>query len=179
MSGPTMRKSGRVLIGAAAGLALLATPALVVAHVELVSSTPTAGDNLETAPTQVTITFDDELDPDLSSFTVTDADGKEVGGGEVDLTVADRSVLTGAVTIGDPGLFTVSYTVAGLDGHQIEGSVSFGVNADQPIPAPTGGEEHEGPDTAMPRPELPMAQIAGALLLGLAVAVARRRLALR
>jgi methionine-rich copper-binding protein CopC len=179
MRGLTMLRSARVLLGAAASLALLAAPAPVAAHVEVVSSTPTAGDNLEFAPTQVTITFDDELDPDLSAFTVTDADGNEVGSGEVDLTVADRNVLTGAVTIGHPGVYTVSYTVTGLDGHQIEGSFGFGVDADQPIPAPTGGEEHEAPDTAMARPELPMPEIAGALLLGLAAAVVLRRLALR
>jgi methionine-rich copper-binding protein CopC len=175
----TMRRHARTLIAAAATLALLAVPAAAAAHVELVSSTPAAGDNLDTTPTEVTVTFDDELDPDRSGFTVTDAGGNEVGNGEVDLTVADRNVLTGAVTITDPGVYTVTYTVAGLDGHEVEGTLSFGYNADEEIPGPTGGEEHEGPDTALPAPELPLTAVGGALLLGLAAALAVRRLALR
>jgi methionine-rich copper-binding protein CopC len=118
----------------------------VTAHVELISSTPVAGANLSTAPTEVTITFDDELDPDLSHFEVADAASVKVGSGEVDLTVANRNVMTGPVTITAPGVYTVSYTVAGVDGHLLEGAFSFGYQATSAIPGPTGDE---GPDTAM------------------------------
>jgi methionine-rich copper-binding protein CopC len=155
-------------------LALLAGPAPTTAHVELISSSPEAGDNLETAPKEVTITFDDELDPDLSSFTVTDAKHSEVGSGEVDLTVADRNVMTGTVSIDDPGIYTVAYTVAGIDGHQLGGAFSFGLNALQQIPSPTGGEEGP-PDTAMPVPEPPVLELAGGLLLVLALLLGLRR----
>lgn len=121
--------------------------AAVDAHVELISSAPQAGANLTTAPTEVTITFDDELDPDLSSFTVTGPGAVEVGAGEVDLTIADRNVTTGTVTITIPGVYTVAYSVAGVDGHQLAGTFSFGYQATAPIPDPTGDES---PDTAMP-----------------------------
>ncbi len=114
------------------------------AHVELISSSPEAGANLDSAPTEVTVTFDDEVDPDHSTFTVTDADGNEVGSGEVDLTVADRNVLRGDVSVSDPGVYTVNYTVAGVDGHEIDGTFSFGYNTEEAIPEPTGGE-HEDP----------------------------------
>jgi methionine-rich copper-binding protein CopC len=164
----------RLLLMAVTMLALLALPANTTAHVELISSSPEAGDNLDTAPTEVTITFDDELDPDLSSFTVTDAEESEVGSGEVDLTVADRNVMTGTVSIDDPGIYTVAYTVAGIDGHQLEGTFSFGLNALQQIPAPTGDDE--GPDTAMPAPEPPpLIELAGGLLLVLALGLGLRR----
>lgn len=173
------RRHARILIAAVTTAALLAVPAAVAAHVELSSSTPAAGDNLDTAPTEVTVTFDDELDPDLSSFTVADADGNEVGSGQVDLAVADRNVLSGPVTITDPGVYTVSWEVAGLDGHLIEGTFSFGYNADEEIPEPTGDEDHDNPDTALPRPEVPLTALGGGLLLGLAAALSVRRLALR
>jgi methionine-rich copper-binding protein CopC len=163
---------GRLLLMAVTMLAPLALPAAASAHVELISSSPEPGDNLESAPTEVTITFDDELDPDLSSFTVTDAEDNEVGSGEVDLTIADRNVMTGRVSIDDPGIYTVAYRAEGIDGHQLDGTFSFGVNARQQIPAPTGGEE--GPDTAMPAPELPLVELAGALLLALAFLLALR-----
>jgi len=133
----------------AAGILLVATASSAAGHVAIVSSSPVAGANLETAPTEVTITFDDELNPDASSFAVTDSDDVEVGVGEVDLSVADRNAMTGAVSITDPGVYTVSYTVAGVDGHAIEGTFSFGFQATGEIPGPSGGEE---PDTAMARP---------------------------
>jgi methionine-rich copper-binding protein CopC len=173
-----VRRAARILVGIAAATALL-IPATVLGHAELVSSDPGAGENLDTAPTEVRITFDDELDPDASGFTVTDADGGEVGGGEVDLTVADRNVLAGEVTITDPGIYTVAYEIAGLDGHPIEGTFSFGFNSDEAIPEPTGGEDHENPDTAMPRPDLPLLVLAGALLLLSAAVLAVRRVTVR
>jgi copper resistance protein C len=169
----------RLLIAAATAAALLMLPATVLGHVEVTSSSPAAGENLDTAPTEVTVTFDDELDPDKSTFTVTDADGNEVGSGEVDLSVADRNVLSGPVTISDPGVYTVSYTVAGLDGHVIEGTFSFGYNADDTIPEPTGGEDHDNPDTALPRPVAPLAPMLGGILLALGCLLAVRRLVTR
>ena len=170
-----MRTTARLLFITLTSAVLLAVPAMASAHVELVSSSPEAGAKVDSAPTEVTVTFDDELDPDHSTFAVADADGNEVGSGEVDLTVADRNVLRGEVSITDPGVYTVSYTVAGVDGHEIQGTFSFGFNTDEAIPDATGGEHDEGPDTALPSP-LPMV---GALLIGLAALLGVRRLALR
>src|SRR5215210_4926456 len=96
-----LRAPRRLLLMAVTLLALLALPAAAAADVELISSSPEAGANLATAPKEVTITFDDELDPDLSSFKVTHAEGNEMGSGEVDLTIADRNVLSGTVSIAD------------------------------------------------------------------------------
>ena len=150
-------------MGTVLGAALLTgiSVTAVAAHVELITSSPTAGANLSTAPTEVTITFDDELDPDFSSFTVADATSVEVGAGEVDLTVADRNVMTGPVTITQPGVYTVTYHVEGVDGHQLEGSFSFGYQATTTIPDPAGDE---GPDTAKREPS----RLLGLVLLGAA-----------
>jgi methionine-rich copper-binding protein CopC len=174
-----MRIRARLLFTMLATVALLAVPAVASAHVELISSSPEAGANLDTAPTEVTVTFDDELDPDHSSFSVADSDGNEVGSGEVDLTVADRNLMRGDVTITDPGVYTVSYTVAGVDGHEIEGTFSFGFNTDEAIPEPTGGEHDEGPDTALPYGQPSPLPVIGALLVGAAAVLGVRRLALR
>lgn len=161
----------------AAGILVAATASSAAAHVEVMSSSPAAGANLPTAPTEVTITFDDELDPDTSSFTVTDEHDAEVGSGQVDLTVADRNVMKGAVVITQPGVYTVSYVIAGVDGHEIEGTFSFGFQATGEIPDPTGGD----PDTAMSpaRPSAPALVLLGALLLGLSGVTAARRITLR
>ena len=164
------------LVGISIAALLAAMPAVAAAHAELESSIPEAGENLDTPPTEVTLTFDDELNPSGSSFTVADADGHEVGNGEVDLTVADRNVLSGEVTITDPGVYTVAYTVVGDDGHAVSGTLSFGYNADQAIP---GATTDEPPDTAMPSRRVPVAPLLGLLLLALAVVIGVRRIALR
>ena len=174
-----MRTPARLPLITIATAALLALPAVASAHVELISSSPQAGANLDAAPTEVTVTFDDELDPDHSTFTVTDVDGNEVGSGGVDLTVADRNVMRGDVTVSDPGVYTVSYTVAGVDGHEIDGTFSFGYSTDAAIPEPTGGEDDEDPDTALPYGQPSPLPVVGALLLGLAALMGVRRLGLR
>jgi methionine-rich copper-binding protein CopC len=161
----------------AAGLLTAVPASSAAAHVELISSSPVAGANLLTVPTEVTITFDDELDPDLSHFEVTDAASAEVGSGKVDLTVADRNVMTGPLTITAPGVYTVSYTVAGVDGHVLEGTFSFGYQATSAIPGPTGGE---GADTAMtPRGGTPILVLFGWILLVASGVIAARHLGAR
>ena len=159
-----------------AGLAVLLTMVWVApaaAHVELISSSPAAGVNLSTSPTEVTITFDDELDPDLSTFTVTGPGAVEVGSGEVDLTVADRNVMRGPVAITAPGVYTVTYEVAGVDAHVVQGSFSFGYQATTAIPDPTS-DEH--PDTAMapPHRDARLLLLAGILLIAASLVILRR-----
>lgn len=164
----------RLLMSALGALVLaVVTISSTAAHAELITSSPVAGANLTTAPTEVTITFDDELDPDLSSFEVTGPGSVEVGTGEVNLTVADRNVMTGAVVITVPGVYTVTYRFAGVDGHQLEASFSFGFQATSPIPDPTGEED---PDTAMAarRDGPPLAPL-GMLLLLLSAGLLLRR----
>lgn len=173
---PRRTPARRLLVAAALAATLAALPALAVAHVSLVSSDPEAGTNLDTAPSDVTLTFDGELDPDGSSFTVHDHHGDEVGGGEVDLDVADRNVLHGAVTIAEPGVYSVEWTVLGTDGHEITGSFSFGYATDEEIPdGETGGHGHENPDTALPVGSTAPATVLGLVLLLVAGLIAVRR----
>jgi methionine-rich copper-binding protein CopC len=164
-----------VLAGVSIAALLAALPAVAAAHAELESSTPAAGENLDSTPSEVILTFSEELDPEGSSFTVVDADGHEVGTGEVDLTVADRNVLAGDVTITDPGVYAVEYTVVAADGHESGGTLSFGYNANEGIPESTTDEP---PNTAMSRPGMPLAPL-GWLLVALAGVIGVRRLALR
>lgn len=165
-------KAIRALLGAVLVTAAWVAPAS--AHVVFVTSSPQPGSNLSTAPSQVSITFDDELDPDLSSFSVAGPGSTEVGSGEVDLTVADRNVMTGPVIITAAGTYTVSYNVAGVDGHALAGSFSFGYQATTTI---RGSTSNEGPDTAMSEPQPRTGLILlGALILLASTTVALRRL---
>ncbi len=149
----------RTILAIPAATALLAVPAIALGHAPLASSTPAAGANLDTAPTSVTLTFsgdsNGELDPAGSSFTVTDAAGKSIGSGKVDLTVAARNVMTADVSITAPGVYTVKWTSVSSDGATLNGSFSFGYKTSETIPAASGGEDdHAGtPDTSITPPQ--------------------------
>ena len=153
--------------------ALPLVPAAVLAHAELVATTPEDGATVDAPPTEVRMTFDGELDPEASSFVVTDADGAEVGRGEVDLEVAERNEMRGSVEIEGAGEYTVSWSAAAADGHPEEGAFTFTVRA-------AGGDTTGSPDTAVarPRPVGPTA-ILGLALLVVATRLARARLAPR
>lgn len=176
---PRRTPARRLFVAMLLAVALGALPALAMAHVSLVSSDPEAGMNLDTAPTEVTLTFDGELEPDGSGFTVHDHHGDEVGSGELDLDVADRNVLHGAVTISEPGVYTVEWTVLGTDGHEITGSFSFGYATDEEIPdGETDGHGHENPDTALTATTTtaPATALGLVMLLAAGVLVVRRRM---
>jgi methionine-rich copper-binding protein CopC len=158
-----MRHVPPILLALATAACLAAVPTLVLGHIELTSSSPAAGDKLDTAPRKVSVTFDDELDPDLSSFKVTDAAGTVVGRGDVDLTVADRNVMNGKVIISSPGVYTVRYTVAGVDGHVQHGTFRFGFRA------------AVQPDTSLRAPRSPFLPTLGLILLAVGCVVAARR----
>jgi methionine-rich copper-binding protein CopC len=157
-----VRTARTVVLPAIAALMLAASPGLATAHAELVSSQPPAGAILETAPAEIALTFSAELDAAASGFVVTDPDGTEVGEGTVDLDVAERNILRGAVVIAGDGLFEVRWTAVAVDGHVEHGSFTFNVG--------DGG----APDTALPgrSPTWPL----GAILVALSLVTAARRL---
>lgn len=182
------RNALRRLLAVPTAVALLAIPAIAAAHAPLDSSTPAAGANLDTPPTRVTLTFGGdsggELNPDGSSFTVTNAGGATVGTGKVDLTVADRNVMSADVTISDPGIYTVKWTSQSIDGASLSGSFSFGYKATEAIPAASGGEDHDHdggtPDTSVAVPtgtgSAPLAILGGLLLVASGTLVGRQLL---
>src|SRR6188472_2344951 len=86
---------------------LLAVPGVVAAHAELVASEPAGGGTITAPPAAVELTFNGELDPDGSAFTVTGPGGGVIGSGEVDLGVADRNVMRGAVDPDGDGIYQV------------------------------------------------------------------------
>lgn len=144
-------------------LAILA-PAPVAGHAELVSTTPGDGAELDRPPHEIVLVFDAEIDPEASEFTVTDATGAEVGRGEVDLTVAERNVMRGAVRIDGPAQLTVAWSAAAADGHAAEGTFGFSI---------VGADADANPDTALPAPASPPLVLLGLVLLGAAF-LARR-----
>lgn len=145
--------------------AAMALPATVMAHADLASATPAAGSHIDKAPDEVRLTFTEELDPDGSGFVVTDAAGSEVGQGAVDLDVADRNELAGSVALGDPGRYTVAWSVVSSDGHEASGSYSFDYRSSEAM----------SPDTRMTPPSTSWPTFIGSLALAMSLVAARRR----
>lgn len=147
----------RFVLSVAAALGLtIGLPMAAFAHTELTESSPADGAQLAEPPPEVVLTFEGEISED-STFTVTDADGTEVGSGELDLDVAERNVLRGDVTITDDGSYTVAYSIVGEDGDPIEGELSFTVGEAAPGTTP--------PNTAMVPPAGPNPPLLGVGLI--------------
>jgi methionine-rich copper-binding protein CopC len=142
---------------------LLAVAAPVVAHAELVATSPADGAQLDAVPAEATLTFSAELDPARSAFTVTGPDGDEVGSGTVDLQVADRNVLSGSIAGEERGAYAIAWTAVAADGHEGTGTLHFSVGGDGLA------------DTSMPPGSAPIALV-GWLLLAAAAALLGRRM---
>lgn len=110
-------------LGLSASLILVATQAF--AHATLVRAEPGANASVG-APQTIVLHFNEALEARVSSFKVTDIDGKEVmvmtapAPDNKSLAAKPHSALTA-------GLYTVSWTAVGDDGHPMKGTYSFTV----------------------------------------------------
>ena len=153
--------------------------AALPAHAKLVSVTPADGAELSTGPSQVQLTFDDVISPQLAQVRLT-RDGSPV---ETSPPKVDRTVVTVDV-IGrtGPGAYRLVWQVTSDDGHPVSGASAFSVAgaAGQPTPrvTPSYKTPQTQPTTFGHPDHLPGLIVAGVLLLcgiGLLVYEHRRR----
>jgi len=102
-------------------LRTLAGPA--AAHNVLISSDPTDGSTLQTAPTTVRLTFDQPVQNFEPVVTVLGPDGQhyESGPPEIDSTV----VTAGVGTLPVAGAYAIAYRIVSADGHPVQGEITF------------------------------------------------------
>ena len=138
-------------------LALLAAPALpgaaggrVLAHAQLVASSPGSGERLETAPTELRLVFSEPLESQATSLDLADAEGTLLieRGGQIDPDDPYALVVAGTELPDLPsGAYTVTWrTLSAADGHPAEGFLSFAVGADAALPATPDGMTHTDAD---------------------------------
>ncbi|MCO8269272.1 copper resistance protein CopC [Actinoplanes sp. TRM 88003] len=121
----------RVLITLAAILAVLAPPAPAWAHAKLLSADPAQSATLAKAPTSVTLTFNEELNPDFTTVVLSDAAQQRLP-----LAVPAVEATKARVAIDQPignGTYLLAYRVVSQDGHTVQGSYTFTV-ADPALP---------------------------------------------
>ena len=112
---------------AAALLAIVSSSNFVVfAHSFPEEETPSAGQKLTSAPSEVKIKFDAPIEKIFAKLEVVGADGKNLAVG--DPAISDdglhMSVKVNALNAGD---YTVRWSVVGIDTHHTEGSYTFTV----------------------------------------------------
>ena len=89
----------------------------------LVAIAPSSGAVVTHSPTQVVLTFDGALGEQGNSVTVTDASGKRIDDGSLEISGA--KALVGITTLTSTGVMTVDFQVVGVDGVSLEGSSNF------------------------------------------------------
>ncbi|MCV0402473.1 MAG: copper resistance protein CopC [Chloroflexi bacterium] len=141
--------------GAIALLALLVGPALpdaaggrVLAHAQLVTSSPAPGSTLPEPPTEIRLVFSEPLETQFTSLDLVTDDGTAVleRGGLID--PADPFALVATPPELEPGVYTVRWrTLSAADGHTAEGFLAFGVGDVSGEEIGAGGEAaHEAAD---------------------------------
>lgn len=136
-----------LLPGAIALIAMLAAPALpgaagshVLAHAQLVASSPGAGATVAESPVELRLVFSEALEAQVTSLDVVASDGTSIlsRAGEID---PDDSY---ALVVADPGLSDGIYSItwrslSAVDGHTAEGFFTFAVGEGQAAPPQTAG----------------------------------------
>ena len=106
--------------------AMLAAP-FALAHASLKQSTPEAGASLTVAPQEIVLTFNEKVEVAFSTITLSDGEGKAIGANKAKLDAANPAVLRLAVPALHAGAYTVTWAVAGHDGHRRKGDFKFTV----------------------------------------------------
>lgn len=119
--------------------AWLALPGPATAHSYLDDSNPEDGATLKQAPTEVTLKFSDPVRDTGLGVTAQ---------GPQDVTTLDASAdskkVVAAWPVGTvPGRYTVSYRAVSVDGHVMDGSITFQIGATDGSPSPGTAETPE------------------------------------
>jgi methionine-rich copper-binding protein CopC len=117
----------RLTVAAAAAALLLCAAGAACAHAHLIRATPAAGDAVKAAPAEVTLKFNERLEPAFSTAVIRDSAGKQVDKGDAHVDQADRTVIRVSLPPLQPGVYTVEWRVMSADTHKVNGTFTFKV----------------------------------------------------
>ncbi len=106
--------------------ATLASP-FASAHATLKSSNPEAGATLAAAPKEITLTFNEKIEEAFSTITLSDSQGKEIAAEKAKVDAANPAIVRLVAPVLSSGSYTVTWAVAGHDGHRRKGDFKFTV----------------------------------------------------
>lgn len=144
----TQRRTARSILLRAAAVLTVATAFVLLgarpvsAHAELLATSPAAGDQLETSPAEITLTFSEAVE--LPEVSLLDATGTPVDIG-APVQPAAESIVAPVPSLADGG-YVVAWKAVSADGHPVSGSFTFAVG-NGPLPDPSiaiGGDRGGG-----------------------------------
>ena len=125
---------GRLLAGAALGLAILVSSAgPAAAHAVLLRTDPSPQTTVKAPPAAVHLVFSEAVEVAFGAVRVYDVDGKRVDKGKIQTASGRREVVVPASLPG--GTYTVTWRVVSADGHPVHGGFQFYVGAPSTISA--------------------------------------------
>jgi methionine-rich copper-binding protein CopC len=101
--------------------------AAAFAHAHLVRAAPAEGGTVKSAPNEVTLKFNEKLEPAFSSAVIRDSAGKQVDKADAHVDTADRTVVRVSLPPLDPGIYIVEWRAMSSDTHKINGNFKFRV----------------------------------------------------
>jgi methionine-rich copper-binding protein CopC len=110
----------------AAVVMCLATAKIAVAHAHPKTEVP-AADAVVSAPSEVSIVFDDALEPAFSTLSVSDIQGHAVSAAKADIDAATHKSMRLPLPALAPGVYQVNWVAVAVDGHRTKGSYRFTV----------------------------------------------------
>ena len=171
-------RAAALCVVTAAALVLGSAPAM--AHAELESSDPVENASVAKAPSSVSLTFSEEVAPNLATISVTGPGGTRYEAGPA--TGAGPTLRVPLRPLGPAGGYTISYRVTSEDGHTVTGIVPFTLTTPGPgaaagAPAAPSGQAGSAPTAGAESDGAPVwPWIAGGVVVVLAgAALAMRR----
>lgn len=121
-----MKALHTIILATATATAALASP-FAAAHASLKSSIPAAGATVATAPKEISLTFNEKVEEAFSTVTLADGQGKPVASSKAKVDAGNRAILRMQAPTMSAGTYTVTWAVAGHDGHRRKGAFKFTV----------------------------------------------------
>jgi len=121
-----MKPFRTLIIAASMAAAIVASP-FAVAHASLKSSNPESGAALVSAPKEIVLTFNEKVEEAFSTITLADGEGKPVVSDKAKVDAANGAILRLNAPALTAGSYTVTWAVAGHDGHRRKGEFKFTV----------------------------------------------------
>lgn len=121
-----MRPGNRRAIAGRLGVFMLAAAQAAAAHTHLHAQTP-AADAVVSAPVEIRLEFSADLEPALSTISLSAADAAPLKTAKSTVGNDQRKVMTLALPRLAPGQYTVHWVAVAEDGHRAQGTYRFTV----------------------------------------------------
>jgi len=108
---------------------ILLFQSLVSAHAFLDHADPKVGSTVDQPPTEVKITFTEEVEPAFSTITVSTSDDKQIDKKDTHLDDKDKKLLIVSLPALSPGTYKVHWHVVASDTHTTQGDFKFTVKS--------------------------------------------------